>query len=133
MNFLIAERNYLPQESIINLDNNPTDRNNPGRIQVDENSFILPPKDIYHSCDPNAYIDWNTMKLKALKAIKKGSAITYHYGTSEYDYAVGEFDCICGNLNCLKQFRGYKYLSFRQREQIKYYLSPYLKSQDKLR
>jgi len=133
MNFLIAERNYLPQESIINLDNNPTDRNNPGRIQVDENSFILPPKDIYHSCDPNAYIDWNTMKLKALKAIKKGSAITYHYGTSEYDYAVGEFDCICGNLNCLKQFRGYKYLSFRQREQIKSYLSPYLKSQDKLR
>lgn len=127
MNFLIAERKYLPGEVIINLGNKPTEKENPGRIQVDAETFILPPKGIYHSCKPNTYIDWDSMNLKASEVIPKGATLTYHYGTSEDDYLIGAFHCTCGNSNCVKYFQGFKYLSKEQRDKIKQILSPFLK------
>lgn len=126
MNFLIAEREYLPGEIIVHVGNTSTEKENPGRIQVDEATFILPPKDIYHSCEPNCYIDWRTMDLKALINIPVGTTITYHYGTSEDDYRIGSFQCNCGSQNCVKNFEGFKYLSQEQRDKMKDMLSPFL-------
>jgi len=127
MNFLITEREYCPGEVIMNLGDKPTEKENPGRIQVNEEKFILPPLDIYHSCKPNAYIEWDSMKLRALELIPKGATVTYHYGISEDDYRIGAFDCTCGNSDCIKYFRGFKYLPEEQRNRIKTMLSPFLK------
>lgn len=127
MNFLITEREYVPDEVIISLGNTPTEKENPERIQVDKEKFILPPKDIYHSCKPNAKIDWNSMSLKACDVISKGTIVTYHYGTSEDDYRIGAFHCTCGDADCIKYFQGFKYLSKRHRDKIKEMLSPFLK------
>lgn len=127
INFLTATKKYLPNEVIINLGDNPTQEENPGRIQVDEKKFILPPKDIYHNCKPNAFIDWNSMDLKALEVVPNGAIVTYHYGTSEDDYRVGAFHCTCGNSDCVLYFQGCKYLTEEQRDKIKDMLAPYLK------
>ena len=127
MNILKAPKAYLPNEVIVHLENTTTNKENPGRIQVDEHTFILPPKDIYHSCNPNAYIDWVTMDLTARREIAKGEMVTYHYGTSEDDYRIGVFDCTCESPECLKHFQGCKYLTNEQRDTIQSMLSPYLK------
>jgi hypothetical protein len=126
MIFLTAIREYLPNEVIIHLGNKPTDKENPGRIQVNEETFILPPLDIYHSCKPNAFIDWNSMDMKAFGVIPKGATVTYHYGTSEDDYRIGAFDCTCGHHDCIGHFQGCKYLTRAQRKKIKHLLSPFL-------
>lgn len=128
MNFLIATKKYLKNEIIINLGNNPAEENNPGRIQVSKNKFILPPKDIYHSCNPNARISWDSMNLVACDEILKGDIITYHYGTSEDDYRIGAFQCACGSPDCISYFQGFKYLNSVQRNRIKDTISPYLKN-----
>jgi hypothetical protein len=127
MNFLKATRGYLPDEVIINLGNKPTEKENPGRIQINEEKFILPPLDIYHSCKPNAYIDWDSMDLKAVGTVSEGTTVTYHYGTSEDDYRIGAFHCTCGDSDCIKYFQGFKYLSDGQRDKIKERVSPFLK------
>ncbi len=126
-NFLKAPRKYQPYEVILNLDDNQTQKENLGRIQVHERKFILPPKDIYHSCKPNAYIDWSSTQLKALEIIPKEKLITYHYGTSEDDYRIGAFHCNCGSSDCVQFFQGCKYLTKAQRDKIKDLLSPFLK------
>src|SRR3989344_1055507 len=127
MNILHATKKYHANEVVVRLGNKQTNKENSGRIQVDEHTFILPPNDIWHSCQPNAYIDWKTMELRALTEIPRGSLVTYHYGTSEDDYRIGAFDCTCGSLECLKRFQGCKFLTKEQREEIKRLLSPYLK------
>ncbi len=95
-------------------------------MQIDETTFILPPFVIYHSCNPNSYIDWKTVELKALKSIRADEMIAYHYGTSEDDYSIGAFTCRCGAKHCVKEFRGFKYMNLSDRNKIKSYLSPYL-------
>ena len=126
MTFLTATKAFKPNDVIMILGNISTPKENPGRIQVDNERFILPPKDIYHSCRPNAYIDWNTMELKASMEISPNTLITYHYGTSEDEYRVGAFDCNCGYSDCVKHFQGCKYLTKKQRNKIKEMLSPFL-------
>lgn len=124
--FLIAVKNFNPDEIICELGCQPCLPNNPKRIQVDETTFILPPAVIFHSCNPNSYIDWMTMQLKALKPIAAHETITYHYGTSEDNYSIGAFTCACGSKQCLKKFRGFKYMNVPNRETIKSHLSPFL-------
>ncbi len=128
MTFLTASKAFKPNDVIMILDSTPTQGENPGRIQVDNERYILPSKDIYHSCHPNSYIDWKTMQLKASMEISKNTLVTYHYGTSEDDYSIGAFDCDCGYPDCVKRFRGCKYLTKKQRDKIKNRLSPFLKN-----
>jgi len=128
MIFLTATKAYQPNNVIIALGKTATQKDNPGRIQIDNEYFILPPQDIYHSCDPNAYIDWKTMELKAKRNISSGITITYHYGTSEDDYSMAAFACNCGSTNCVRYFRGCKYLTKKQRNKIKHLLSPFLQN-----
>jgi len=117
----------LEEHNSGNLGKKRAKKENPGRIQVDEKKFILPPRDIYHNCKPNAFIDWDSMNLKALEVIPIGAMVTYHYGTSEDDYRIGAFHCVCGNIDCVKHFEGLKYMVKEQRDKIKKMLSPFLK------
>jgi len=125
--FLIAEHPFGMGDLILALGNVPAERSDPKRLQVDEDAFILPPAIICHSCDPNAYIDWETMELKALRSIQQDETITYHYGTSEDEYSIGQFDCECKSPECVGLFSGYKYLIAEQRLKIRQYISPFLK------
>lgn len=122
-----SPRLFKKGELIFNLGNEICNKSNPSRIQIDENKFILPPHPLFHSCDPNAYVDWAKLQLRALKDIKKGEIISYHYGTSEDDYKVGEFKCECGSKDCLIFFKGFKHMNETQRNKIKQFISPFLK------
>ncbi len=106
--FLTADHEYAPNQVVLKLGGSQTNAFNPRRIQVSDLVYILPPKMIYHACDPNAYIDWQDMTLRALRDILQNEIVTYHYGTSEYDYTVGAFQCDCGSKNCVGFFSGFK-------------------------
>jgi SET domain-containing protein len=127
--FLFAEHDIPEDDTICYLNSGSAEESDPRRIQVDQNTFILPPKSIYHSCSPNGHIDWSDLALKACWPISKGEAITYHYGTSELDYDIGAFHCECGlEEGCLGYFRGFKYMMPQQQAKILPMASPYISS-----
>jgi hypothetical protein len=127
-NFLAAPDKFFKDQIILRLGSVEAQKNSSDRLQVDETHYILPPAMIYHSCDPNSYINWNNMTLNALRDISKGETITYHYGTSEYDYTVGAFQCDCGSKNCIGFFSGFLAMSPNQQLLIADYISPYIRS-----
>jgi hypothetical protein len=126
--FMVAERDYVPEEAILVLGTATTDRTDPRRIQVTGSCFILPPKLLYHSCKPNAYIDWQDMTLRADNHIAKDDVVTYHYGTSELDYSVGAFLCKCGSSRCVGYFSGFLYMQPAQQTALYPRLSPYIQA-----
>ncbi|MEK7153873.1 MAG: SET domain-containing protein-lysine N-methyltransferase [Patescibacteria group bacterium] len=126
--FLAAKINYLPGQLILDLGQTETFEADPRRIQITDTLFLLPPQLIYHSCEPNAYIDWPHLLLRASRPIAKQALITYHYGTSELDYEVGAFQCECGSRACVGYFRGFMYMLPEQQSVIRDYLSPYIRS-----
>lgn len=67
---------------------------------------------IAHNCEPNAYIDWKTMELKALRPISLHELVTYHYGTIEDDYSIGAFSCTCEASHCINLEVGPQYRKF---------------------
>lgn len=127
MYFYKAPGTYSTGDLILELGDIATYEEDPRRIQVDQNHFILPPALLYHSCEPNAYIDWQKMQLLALRPISFDEIITYHYGTSEDDYSIGAFECTCGYSNCVGDFQGFRFMTDTQRVLIARYISPYLK------
>jgi SET domain-containing protein len=126
--FLKANKNIEKGEIILDLGNDVCHKSNPARLQIDENTFIKLSHCIQHSCNPNSFIDWRNYQLKALRDIKKGEVVTYHYGISEDDYSVGEFDCSCGSSDCVVHFRGFKFMTTAKRNKIKKYVSPFLRN-----
>lgn len=124
--FLYTDRVYTKGDVLMFLGNTPCPSSDSSRIQVDDHTFVLPPKLLAHSCEPNAYIDWKTLTLKALRQISEGTLVTYHYGTSEDDYQIGKFQCECGSHSCVGEFKGFMYLSDKEKERIKNFVSPYI-------
>lgn len=125
--FLYTDKQYRKGDVIMRLGNTPCPSTDSSRIQIDENTFILPPKLFAHSCEPNAYIDWDTLTLKALQQTSEGTLVTYHYGTSEDDYRIGKFQCKCGSPLCVGVFQGFTYLSDKEKERIREFVSPYIR------
>ncbi|RKS18497.1 SET domain-containing protein [Pseudomonas sp. WPR_5_2] len=54
---------------------------------------------LWHSCDPNVYLDFSDLCLWALKDIQKGDRLTMDYTVSE-DKLLRQFACRCGSHNC---------------------------------
>ena len=52
---------------------------------------------INHSCRPNAeaYFVKHTIKVRAIKNIRPGDEITYHYGRNYFDSFIKEIGCKC--------------------------------------
>lgn len=125
--FLYTKMAYQKGDVLMRLGSTKCQEDDSSRIQVDASTFILPPKLLAHSCEPNAYIDWFTMELKALRSISKGSLVTYHYATSEDDYCIGQFRCECGSTNCIGEFCGFMFLPDKERQRIEPFISPYLR------
>jgi hypothetical protein len=102
-------------------------------LQIDDNLFLESTMGyddfLNHSCNPNCYIDFNGIRLTALRPIKAGEELTYNYNTTEYDLVNSEapsfFKCSCDSKDCYEIIKGFKYL--KQKEKIKPFLSPFLK------
>ena len=58
---------------------------------------------INHSCRPNAevYFVKHVIKIRAIKNIKPGDEITYHYGRNYFDAFIKEVGCKC--MACRKK------------------------------
>lgn len=128
ISFLYAERQYAAGELLLTLGNKMTVKTDPYRMQVTADYFIVPPSLLYHSCAPNAYVEWDDLTLRAGQDIVRGDLVTYHYGTSELDYTVGAFTCQCGSPACVGEFRGFMYLEPNQQLELYEKSSPYIKS-----
>ncbi len=80
-----------------------------------------------HSCNPNTYICFEGLNLRALRDISPGERLTFNYLTTEWDMA-NKFICSCKEKNCFGFIAGFKYLTTEQRKPLIPILSPYLKS-----
>jgi len=105
-------------------------------IQIDNDFFIvlstreeLKETGVFnHSCEPNCGFD-GSIKLVAIKDIKKGEELTFDYAFCET--LIRKFECKCGSMNCRKII---KPADWKIKElQGKYfdYFSPYLKEKIK--
>jgi len=74
---------------------------------------------VNHSCDPNAFVRYKTMKIKdvvAIKNIKKGEEISYDYATdAAFEWVM---KCRCRKANCRKVIYG-NYLKLPKKWQEK--------------
>lgn len=100
-------------------------------IQIGNEMYIersnQPDDYLNHSCNPNCYIKYNGLFLVALRNIKKGEELCYHYCTTEYDLGEYLFKCNCKSSNCLGTIKGFKYLTNYQKLDLEPYLFYYLK------
>lgn len=104
-------------------------------LQMDEDKFLESTAKfddfLNHSCNPNCYIDWQTLNLVALKNIQKDEELSFDYNISEYDLLDGgnfSFKCKCSSKNCIGEIKGFKYLSPEQKNKIQKFISPFLKN-----
>ena len=90
-------------------------------LEVDfDNGFLN------HSCDPNAYIDYEDLTLRALEDIKEGEEVTFCYLATEYQLAT-PFACNCQKPGCFGLIKGFSYLNPYEKERIAHLLAPHLK------
>lgn len=78
-----------------------------------------------HSCDPNAYLDFQRVQFVARKPLAPGEEISFNYLTSEWDMAA-PFTCGCGTPACVGEIRGFLHLTPEQRAALAPWISPYL-------
>ena len=105
-------------------------------IQVDEDHIFEPPEKkvfddyVNHSCNPTCYVDYAHFNLIALRNIKKGEELTFDYNTAEYDMIAhgGDFSCHCEARHCINHVRGFRYLPFSEKNKMREFLSPFLRS-----
>ncbi len=103
-------------------------------MQIDENLFLQSTigidDNINHSCDPNAFVKWDSLDVDCLKDIKNGDEITLNYDTFEYDLINMtencSFKCNCGSKNCYKEIKSFKYLPMKEKIKLKPLLSPFI-------
>lgn len=129
---LFALDNILKDEVIFEFEKTFLDHPTKTSMQIDENVHqeSEDPNSIEnflnHSCEPTGYIDFKDLTCKAYRNIRKGEELTYNYLTTEWDFA-NKFKCECGSKKCYRELKGFKYLSIAQKEELKDFLSPYLR------
>ena len=83
-----------------------------------------------HSCDPNTYIDFDELAVRAAREIKEGEELTFNYLTSEWDMK-DKFKCSCGSKKCYGEINGFKHLTDEQKNELGQFLSPFLRKKMK--
>lgn len=82
---------------------------------------------VNHACIPNCTIDFDTWELVSRGPIRAGEEISFNYNSTEWELS-SPFSCACGSPNCGQVIRGFRYLDGAQRNDLRPFLSPYLKS-----
>jgi uncharacterized protein len=99
-------------------------------LQIEKCQWIAPLRNnpdwyINHSYNPNSGIK-NSVKIVAMKNIRRGEEVTFDYSTSESEnrwYLI----CHCENKNCRRIIRSYKFLSTELKLKYRDFISEYLK------
>jgi SET domain-containing protein len=78
-----------------------------------------------HSCEPNSFLDFSCLCVRALSDIQPGEEVKVNYAATEYEMH-DSFHCDCGSSACLRMIRGFKFLTRNQQIELKPYLAPYL-------
>ncbi len=106
--------------------------NHPTRysIQIDDGKHIegTPESNAYlnHSCDPDAYVDWSGVSLRAMRDIASGEEITCNYLTTDWELHE-RFVCHCGSPRCYGELKGLKYLARDEQEKLLPFLPEFMK------
>ncbi len=126
-----ALANFKKDDSLLMFDRTFTTYPTTKTLRIDETTHQQSANEeafenfVNHSCSPNAYIDWDTIELRAVRDIRADEEITYNYFTSDWD---GEdpFDCLCAASNCFGRVRGFKHLPLEDAMRIREFISPFL-------
>jgi hypothetical protein len=98
-------------------------------LQIDERRHVFGRDEtvgyLNHSCEPNSFLDFSCLCVRALRDIERGEEVKVNYAATEYEMHDG-FRCDCGSSACLQMIRGFKFLTREQQLQLKPYLAPYL-------
>lgn len=62
---------------------------------------------LFHSCNPNVFVDMQKFEIWAIQDVKAGEALTMDY-TSTEDVLFQQFPCYCKSPNCRKWITGRK-------------------------
>ncbi len=128
---LFARTPIKKQEVLIRFEGKILDHPTKYTLQIDLKKHLEGPGAIddyiNHSCEPNTYVHFPTLILRALKIIQTGEEITQNYLATEYALQ-NQFHCQCGTKTCLKKIHGFKYLTLQQKQSLRPLLSPYLHS-----
>jgi hypothetical protein len=126
---LYAAEPIAPGEVIVRLAGPIVGHNTETSIQCGEGVYLDGSGGIddylNHSCEPNGYIRFSDMSVRALRPIGPGEEITYDYNSTEFDMEEG-FICQCGAARCLGVVRGFRYLDQQRRFALRPRLSPFL-------
>jgi SET domain-containing protein len=100
-----------------------------GSLQIGDGKHVIGRDEtvgpLNHSCEPNCFLDFVCLCVRAVKDIAAGEEITINYMATEYEMH-DSFRCDCGSPSCLQTIRGFKFLTRNQRFKLKPQLSPYL-------
>jgi len=80
---------------------------------------------VNHSCEPNSFLDFSRLCVRALRNIQRGEEVKVNYAATEYEMH-DSFRCDCGSSVCLRMIRGFKFLTRDQQLELKPYLAPHL-------
>ena len=80
---------------------------------------------VNHSCEPNSFLDFSCLCVRALRNIQRGEEVKVNYAATEYEMH-DSFRCNCGSSRCLRMIRGFKFLTRDQQLELKPYLAPHL-------
>ena len=98
-------------------------------LQIGENRHVFGRDEtvgyLNHSCEPNSFLDFSSLCVRALRGIQMGEEVKVNYAATEYEMH-DNFRCDCGSSACLRMIRGFKFLTRDQQFQLKPYLAPYL-------
>ena len=125
---IIAASNFQKGDIILPFKGDVVQEPGKYTLQIDKDRHLLETSEIFswlnHSCDANAYIDFDNLVLKALRDIETDEEITFNYMTSEWELS-SPFACLCNMPSCLKVIQGFKHVS-QTKMSLKPLLSPYL-------
>lgn len=81
---------------------------------------------INHSCDPNCGIS-GLFDVVAMRDIKAGEELTWHYGMTDKNNMTEPKDCRCGSVKCMGEFYpGYSQISNKKKKEWEGYFSNWL-------
>ncbi len=129
---VIATRSIPAEEVLLTFEQHFIDHPTNKTLRIDAHTHQVstnpeaPENFINHACEPNAYIDFKDLVLRALRPIMEGEEVTYNYFTSDWD-SEDVFECRCGSPVCKGHIAGFRYLSLQERLKIQEFVSPFIK------
>src|SRR5258708_32174001 len=66
-----------------------------------------------HSCEPNSFLDFSCLCVRALRDIQGGEEVKVNYAATEYEMH-DSFHCDCGSVTCRRGIRRVQVLTLEE-------------------